>query len=321
MAQSTAHPRWPSILPSLPPLSAAYAHACDAAAAGVGQRVPLNHTRLLDRLVIPMLLPENLGMASGTTAVNRTGLPAWQKDLDRWPPNRSVITRMMSRKMSNEEARTIAAVPSQRAYGKLGCYLSHLRAFLDAKTRGFETIMVMEDDVIEATPGQFARQLLDAISSLPDRWDLLSMGYAATHAPCVNRSMTAGNTTADPNAFRLKGRCGRTPVCRAKHVQNNAAYVVHRRALDWLIPLLCAPLFQAAHDAEIMLPLDMTLQAHYVANDEALVYASRSPLVAQVRSGEAGQSSIGSTIQLIPGDTRRCVNRGEGCRTEGRTIH
>ena len=90
----------------------------------------------------------------------------------------------------------------------------------------------MEDDVVVGTtPGQFAKQLFDALSSLPDRWHLLSMGYAATHNPCVEESMAANSTAdsnADPNALRLRGRCGRTPVCRAKRVQNNAAYVVSK---------------------------------------------------------------------------------------------
>ena len=78
------------------------------------------------------------------------------------------------------------------------------------------------------------------------------------------------------------------------NIQNNAAYVIHRRALTWLIPLLEEPLRPEA--TMLFLPLDLTLRGHYIHHSEVHTYASVKPLIKQLQDTMSWQACFGNKL-------------------------
>jgi glycosyl transferase family 25 len=65
--------------------------------------------------------------------------------------------------------------------GEIGCALSHRRAYEEAVRNGWRRTVVFEDDVVpRANDLAFLPQ---ALSQLPDGWELCYLGYALNEAP------------------------------------------------------------------------------------------------------------------------------------------
>lgn len=65
--------------------------------------------------------------------------------------------------------------------GALGCLESHLRILKDAKQKGYEKILVFEDD-FKFVKG-FNQKMTDALNELPTDWDMLYLHSSHYYAP------------------------------------------------------------------------------------------------------------------------------------------
>lgn len=203
----------------------------------------------------------------------------WQTDNALWPPNRSAFARQVA---AAPPAERPALGVQVRNLGKIACYMSHLAVFKEARRRQLEHILVFEDDIAIADPANFHERLFAALATLPADFDLFNFGWAPKHYPCVEDGERAA--------------CGAPRVCRIRgNIQNNAAYVVHRRAFRWLIPLLEEPLRRETR--MLFLPLDLTLRGHYITNDDVKAYGvTPTPLIKQLQDtmswGKCGALAI-----------------------------
>lgn len=190
----------------------------------------------------------------------------WETNEKLWPPNRSAFAALAKATQPGMRSRLGLIVGN---FATHACYLSHLSVLVQADQRGYETVLILEDDIRLANPSTFHVTLFEAVAALPKDWEIFSMGHSIHHDPC-----STNETIVDA--------CGAVRLCRVRgNIMNNAAYVVHRRALRWLLPLLQEPL-QPEHAREVFLPLDLTLRAHYITHPEVRVYASATPLIQQL---------------------------------------
>lgn len=191
---------------------------------------------------------------------------SWQNDNALWPPNRTVFAKVVADTLPS--ARPALGVQVGNL-GKIACFMSHLDVFYEARRRNLEQFLVFEDDIALADPATFHRKLFAALATLPADWHLFNFGWAPKHYPCA----PGGERSA----------CGEARVCRIRgNIQNNAAYVVHRRALSWLIPLLEEPL--RPQTRMLFLPLDLTLRGHYITNSDVHAYGvTPAPLIKQLQ--------------------------------------
>jgi hypothetical protein len=211
----------------------------------------------------------------------------WRNDIAYWPPNRSTVAAAFSRTNADDAVAPASTflhpVSPRRATGLAGCYHSHLEVFLDAQRAGHEAFLVLEDDV--GWDGRFPTALFDAVAHLPACWDLLHLGWHRSYRPC-----SEGMPRACEDLSYSQEAQAHAGICRTRNrLQNTGAIAYHRRALDWLIPMLSEP--WKAHRgprsegprSELLLPFDLTLQAHLHWHPEIHAYANYggAPLFSQ----------------------------------------
>ena len=95
--------------------------------------------------------------------------------------------------------------------GAWGCYLSHLRLLLEMQVQGWETLLILEEDVIWRP--DTAERLKSLMTELPEDWGQLYLGGQHRQAPDL----------LSPAVYR----------CRS--VNRTHAYAVHRRHLGTII--------------------------------------------------------------------------------------
>jgi len=129
--------------------------------------------------------------------------------------------------------------------GAWGCYLSHLALLMRMKQEGWETLLLLEEDVVfqEDT----ATLLPEVMASLPSDWTQLYLG---------------GQHRVPPH--RLPG----TPaLVRGSSIHRTHAYAVHRKGLNHLIAhLMELPAFQQAKKGGTKLHIDHHYEMAHRAN-------------------------------------------------------
>jgi GR25 family glycosyltransferase involved in LPS biosynthesis len=86
-------------------------------------------------------------------------------------PNR--VSAINGWKLSNESKKELAGqYPVRMGGGQIGCLLTHLSIIKDAYERGFETIWVMEDDIVILENVKQIPSLLKEMNELDPDWDL-----------------------------------------------------------------------------------------------------------------------------------------------------
>ena len=217
----------------------------------------------------------------------------WRNDNEQWPPTASMLNAALRLGAADDALHPTAPVDgfasnevvatSVGNRGMAGCYISHLRLLKRlAAAPELDAVLIVEDDLVLTSA--FSTRLYTALASLPSLWDLLNIGWAPNYPPC-NRTRGTDDRIASPCSRSAVGSEGRAPtICRVRgRLQNTAAYVVRRRALEWLIPLLEAPVLAVGRGSgEKMLPIDLTLSAHYARHPEVHVYATAEPIVLQI---------------------------------------
>lgn len=58
--------------------------------------------------------------------------------------------------------------------GHIACSLSHQRIYQDILDKGYEQVLIFEDDIVELPE---ARNLAQALNELPKNWDVFMLGY------------------------------------------------------------------------------------------------------------------------------------------------
>ena len=144
---------------------------------------------------------------------------------------------------------------------------------------------MLEDDAVLRR--NYVARLYAALAMLPERWDLLYLGY---------NTLGATRTTFECERPALMA-CGCEPVCRVRGpVLDMLGYAVHRDAVPRLIRVLSERLRSNAK----LLPVDVELALHIAATPELRVYAvAPNPVLTQTRD----QAS--SDVQAAPRTRRR----------------
>ena len=183
----------------------------------------------------------------------------WRNELSLWPPNRSQATEFYERSTRQQQQEEdedeqqnvwVSPIRPSASLGVAGCYHSHLEVLLHARRQGYETFLVLEDDV--ATHSNFHALLFEASARLPRCWDLLSLGWSPAHSPCDTAGGEAGAVAHEQQPVSqavardlADVSCGvgggeGEPICRARgQMQNTAAILYHRRTSRWLTHRAC----------------------------------------------------------------------------------
>lgn len=258
----------------------------------------------------------------------------WRTDENLWPPDWTEVNELY-RRLKCGKAPTDAECrfaddlfPSANSTnicnllvfhkweGIAACYSSHAQVLIAAQAADHDVFLVLEDDIILAD--HFHERLFAALASLPPDWEFLNIGWSMHHPPCVEEPQKA---------------CGGfKPICRGRgNMQNLAGYMVHRRALTWLIPMMSGPLQEVgdpSHQGGLskMQPADLSVQGYLRAHPKIKAYATTpTPLVTQLDGGQvryrgSGRSDVGSARHnglecIMPTASevhKHCANRGGG---------
>ena len=71
--------------------------------------------------------------------------------------------------------KSISASGKELVPGEVGCALSHLKVYEDMLERGFQRILVLEDDLI--VESKLLNHLKKSIQELPENWDVIYLGF------------------------------------------------------------------------------------------------------------------------------------------------
>ena len=107
---------------------------------------------------------------------------------------------------------------------RAGCVLSHRRALTTARDRGWQTVLILEDDVsIEPAFGQLAGALAATLAKSPEAWQICYLGFTEPLAPC--RVIAALDDSHQ--------------LCEISGCTTTHAYLIQARARGWI--LACLP--------------------------------------------------------------------------------
>ena len=68
--------------------------------------------------------------------------------------------------------------------GQIGCALSHIKIWEEAYEKGYDYILILEDDAI--IPDNFKEKINPILKSLPKNWDYLSLNCAYCYGKNFN---------------------------------------------------------------------------------------------------------------------------------------
>lgn len=111
--------------------------------------------------------------------------------------------------------------------GELGCYLSHVEIMKDALSRGFERILIFEDDII---PHKY--NLHSLIYGVPKDWDIMYLGASDWNF----HKNGAQNTNFKNNYYK------------SIEIDGTFAYALTRKSIEKLVPFLSRNISRAAVD-------------------------------------------------------------------------
>lgn len=74
-------------------------------------------------------------------------------------------------------------------YAEVGCFLSHITVWKDALARGFNTIWIMEDDVLFEKDLDSLQKLLDILYQIDPQWDILYTDHQKCHSITVHTDL------------------------------------------------------------------------------------------------------------------------------------
>lgn len=84
------------------------------------------------------------------------------------------------------------------------CTMSHLMVIKDAKKRGFNNIVIFEDDVVFVD--DFTEKFNVAIQSVPSTWEMLYIGGVNFDYKKINMHVVSSNGTHATHAYAIKGQ-------------------------------------------------------------------------------------------------------------------
>ncbi len=103
---------------------------------------------------------------------------------------------------------------------RAGCVLSHRRALATTRDHGWQTVLILEDDVaIEPAFGQLAEALAATLAGHPEAWQICYLGFTEPLAPC--RVIAAVDDSHQ--------------LCEISGCTTTHAYLVQSRASGWIL--------------------------------------------------------------------------------------
>jgi glycosyl transferase family 25 len=102
----------------------------------------------------------------------------------------------------------------KNANGRIGCSLSHLKCIQLAKEANWESVMILEDDILFLLPSEFIENANGFFSNKNNKWDVLLL---------AGNNLPPFTTNADGLSIRVT------------HCQTTTGYVVKRHYYDTLI--------------------------------------------------------------------------------------
>jgi GR25 family glycosyltransferase involved in LPS biosynthesis len=124
---------------------------------------------------------------------------------DRWG---NAIQEFEKHKLSVERFPAIVGNPTGIQYnmldGNVGCALSHYNVIKDANDKKYESILVLEDDVIFSDNLQ--EQFNDMIQYIPSNWDMIYFGGNHNHATLnmINTYVAKIENTYTTHAYAIR---------------------------------------------------------------------------------------------------------------------
>ena len=100
--------------------------------------------------------------------------------------------------------------------GEVGCLLSHIEIIKEAEKKGFENVLIFEDDVVFCD--DFNAKLAEFMANVPSDWDMIYLGG--------NHNYHTGNKPEQVNKHVIK--CNKTIAIHAIVVKNS----IYKHILD-----------------------------------------------------------------------------------------
>lgn len=134
-----------------------------------GEIVPLSINNIDHIYVINLdSRPDRLQTIS--ESLKQAGIVSWQ----RWPAVKpTTYTDDMCRQFNIEYAQKESLDVHKYILGALGCKLSHIECIKDAKEKGYQTIMVLEDDCV--FNHHAVNRIQQAMLELPENWEIMQL--------------------------------------------------------------------------------------------------------------------------------------------------
>ena len=157
--------------------------------------------------------------------------------------------------------------------GAIGCFLSHFAVHCRARKLRLQTYLVLEDDALLLPHG--GKRFRQAMAQLPNDWEAIYLDY--------NKVFSAAKDCTPSNSSCSCGGHAHSALCRAQSgLLHTHAIGYHRRALEWLLPLLSR--VEEGAGTRLM-PVDLELRAYIERHASSSVHAVlKSPIVAQNRT-------------------------------------
>lgn len=160
--------------------------------------------------------------------------------------------------------------------GTLGCYMTHLRMLQDAIAKGYETVLLFEDDIEPLGYGSTSVDRAKMVRSLPASWDMMYLGWYQHNAGAAG-----GNGVNDMHDQTLSVHdC--TPwgdgLCKlnAPVLQQTHAIAVNKKALQPLVNFL-----ERGLEGRTACAVDQMYRAFKLTHPEFEVFAAQSPIFGQ----------------------------------------
>lgn len=150
-----------------------------------------------------------------------------------------------------------------RNFGELGCLLSHLNILQDAKEKGYDSVLIFEDDVILAN--DFVNRFLQSYNKLNKPWHMLYLGVSEKDYYTSEYEYSQG-------------------FIQSNYCCGTFAYAVHCRAYDFIINTI----------SQLLKPLDVYYGRDITSRDDIFAIIC-SPILA---IADTTQSHIRDGVDL-----------------------
>jgi len=133
--------------------------------------------------------------------------------------------------------------------GQIGCFLSHLSVLKNAQMKGFERILVLEDDVSFIAPMKELSSYLDQLSEVDPDWDLLYLDNWSMEDRGLKERFDRPDSTMSEVIKKPKEELSRFFHVFYRHDLH--ALVVSKKGVQKLLDHFCKKPFLLAIDTEM----------------------------------------------------------------------